>query len=77
MIGSDADFLLIDPSTETDLSVGHMATDYSPFMGITVQGRILQTWLRGVCIARDGALQVEPGYGTRMTQEHYQAPRAS
>jgi dihydropyrimidinase len=77
MIGSDADFLLIDPSTETDLSVGHMATDYSPFMGITVQGRILQTWLRGVCIARDGALQVEPGYGVRMTQKPTIPPRAS
>jgi dihydropyrimidinase len=70
-VGSDADFLLVDPSAETDLSAGHMATDYSPFVGITVPGRILQTWLRGICIARDGELQVEPGYGVRlMAKQH-------
>lgn len=65
-VGSDADFILVDPSAETDLSLGHMATDYSPFVGITTRGRILQTWLRGVCIASDGALHVEPGYGVRL-----------
>jgi len=65
-VGADADFLLVDPTSETDLSSGHMATDYSPFMGITARGRILQTWLRGVCIAREGALQVEPGYGMKL-----------
>jgi len=65
-VGSDADLLLVDPAGETDLSVSHMATDYSPFEGITAHGRVLQTWLRGVCIARDGALQVEPGYGSRL-----------
>lgn len=68
-VGSDADFLLVDPSGSTDLSRGHMATDYSPFVGITARGRILQTWLRGVCLARDGVLQVEPGYGTRLMAE--------
>jgi dihydropyrimidinase len=74
-VGSDADFLLVDPSAETDLSVGHMATDYSPFMGITARGRILQTWLRGVCIARDSELQVEPGYGVRlMAKQHPAVP---
>ncbi len=65
-VGSDADFILVDPSAETDLSSGHMATDYSPFAGITTRGRILQTWLRGVCIASNGKLQVEPGYGVRL-----------
>jgi dihydropyrimidinase len=74
-VGADADFLLVDPSAETDLSVGHMATDYSPFMGISAQGRILQTWLRGICIARESTLQVEPGYGVRlMAHQHSTIP---
>jgi len=74
-VGADADFLLVDPSGETDLSVGHMATDYSPFEGIIAHGRILQTWLRGVCLAKDGALQVEPGYGVRlMASQHTDVP---
>ncbi len=74
-VGADADFLLVDPSAETDLSVSHMATDYSPFAGITAHGRVMQTWLRGTCVARDGALQVEPGYGNRlMAQQRTSTP---
>lgn len=65
-IGSDADFVLVDPESETDLSVGHMATDYSPFAGIRARGRVHQTWLRGTCLVRDGMMQVEPGYGVRL-----------
>jgi dihydropyrimidinase len=55
-IGADADCILVDPNGTTDLAYGHMATDYSPFEGITVRGGIRSTWLRGDCLVRDGEL---------------------
>jgi dihydropyrimidinase len=64
-VGYDADFLLVDPAGETDLSIGHMATDYSPYEGIA-RGRIQQTWVRGTCLINDGELQVEKGYGAKL-----------
>jgi hypothetical protein len=34
--------------------------------------------LRGVCLARDGVLQVEPGYGVRlMAEQHTDVPMNS
>lgn len=65
-VGSDADFLLVDPEGETDLSVGHMATDYSPYNGMVSRGRIRQTWIRGNCLVKDGEVLVERGYGVRL-----------
>jgi dihydropyrimidinase len=46
-VGADADLVLVDPNGSTDLGRSHMATDYSPFAGLSGSGRVVQTWLRG------------------------------
>jgi dihydropyrimidinase len=62
-VGADADFVLVDPASTTDLSTSHMPTDYSPFMGTQVGGRVVQTWVRGVCVVGDGQLLQKRGFG--------------
>ena len=62
-VGADADFVLIDAALKTDLGASHMATDYSPFAGLTTRGAVSQTWLRGTCVVRDGEFMA-PGGGS-------------
>jgi dihydropyrimidinase len=63
-VGSDADIVLLDAAGWTDLGAGHMATDYSPYDGMRVPGRIEAVYRRGVRVATEGRLDVEPGSGT-------------
>jgi dihydropyrimidinase len=62
-VGTDADFVLIDPDAVTDLSISHMATDYSPFAGMRGHGRVVQTWIRGTCVVADEQILVSAGSG--------------
>jgi dihydropyrimidinase len=63
-VGSDADVVLVDPVGTTDLSISHMATDYSPYDGMTARGRIRFVLRRGEVVVADGALRAEAGSGT-------------
>jgi dihydropyrimidinase len=62
-VGSDADIVLVDPAGETVLGPGHMATDFSPYDGTPVRGRIQSVFRRGVRVIEDGVLRAEPGSG--------------
>lgn len=62
-VGADADIVLVDPMATTDLSVGHMATDYSPYEGRSAAGRIERVYRRGVLVVAEGELRAERGSG--------------
>ena len=64
-IGKDADLTVIDPSYRGRIGRGDMRSvaDYTPFDGLEVSGRIVMTMVRGRVVAREGSLEVKPGYG--------------
>jgi dihydropyrimidinase len=64
--GSDADIVLIDPASETDLATSHMATDYSPYAGRTSRGRIVSVYRRGQLVVDGADLDAVPGSGHRL-----------
>ncbi len=63
--GSDADLFVYDPMGETEISATglHMATDYSPYEGIRLRGKILMTVSRGEIIVNHGEWKGRPGRG--------------
>ena len=59
--GNDADFVVFDPGetwtvTADDL---HFRHKLSPYLGAELTGRVMETWLRGECVYRNGAFQGE------------------
>jgi allantoinase len=56
-IGADADFAVFDPEAKwtvapSDLRFRHKI---SPYLGVELRGRVLETWLRGAPVFRSGA----------------------
>ena len=56
-VGADADFAVFDPKANwtvapSDLYFRHKL---SPYLGVELQGRVLETWLRGAPVFRAGA----------------------
>ena len=47
--GADADFAIFDPDTEWTVTTEHLHFRHklSPYLGATLRGRVLETWLRG------------------------------
>jgi allantoinase len=47
--GADADFVIFDPDTEWTVTTEHLHFRHklSPYLGATLRGRVLETWLRG------------------------------
>jgi len=64
-VGADADFVVFDPAAEwiIDETMMHYAVGWSPYHGMSVRGRVASTWLRGQCVAREGHVIAEPGFG--------------
>ena len=64
-IGSDADIVIFDPKVEWTVHAEnlHMATDFSPYEGMTVHGAVETTISRGRVIYADGTLQEREGWG--------------
>lgn len=63
--GLDADLVLADPSQETIIHATdlHSATDYSPYEGLTLRGRVNAVYLRGrLAAARTPDGRMEPVY---------------
>jgi allantoinase len=60
--GCDADLVVFDPNAEW--SVGpedlYFRHKLSPYLGAKLQGRVLETWLRGNCVFREGEFIAEP-----------------
>lgn len=54
--GYDADIVVMDPHAAVTLHAAqlHQPSDYTPFEGMTVRGRVRDVWLRGQAVIRDG-----------------------
>jgi dihydropyrimidinase len=63
-VGSDADIVLVDATRRTELGKGHMATDYTPYEGVSTAGRIARVLRRGESVIVDGELRARPGSGS-------------
>ncbi len=55
-IGSDADIVVYDPGPEDSIDASRLATnsDFTPFEGMRVKGRVRETFCRGRLVARNG-----------------------
>ena len=63
--GSDADIVVYDPSPEWIMTAKelHMNTDFCPFDGWKIKGRVRSVLSRGSFVIRDGRLVGKPGAG--------------
>lgn len=63
--GADADLVLLDPKKTWTVEATrlHMATDFSPYEGLRVRGRVVGVLSRGEWLVRDGELLAQPGHG--------------
>jgi dihydropyrimidinase len=66
--GADADVVLYDPKPEWVMTAGalHMNTDFCPFEGWRIRGRVQSVWCRGAPVIRDGRFVGRPGHGKRV-----------
>jgi len=64
-VGSDADLVIFDPDTTWELSAAklHMDTDFSPYEGWTVTGRVETTIARGEVVVENGEPVARRGRG--------------
>ena len=64
-VGSDADLAIVDLEVKKTVSRELFETwsDYTLYEGIRLKGWPVITIVRGQVVARDGRVQVEPGYG--------------
>jgi dihydropyrimidinase len=60
--GADADLVLFDPETRWTIDPGslHMNTDFSPYEGVEVQGKVRWVLLRGRVLVEEGRLAGGP-----------------
>ncbi len=63
--GADADLVLFDPKARWTIHAQdlHMHTDFSPYEGLEVQGRVVGVLSRGAWVYRDGEILAQPGRG--------------
>jgi allantoinase len=59
--GADADFVVFDPATEWTVTPEHLHFRHklSPYLGAKLQGRVLETWLRGEPVFQSGAFSTK------------------
>jgi allantoinase len=55
--GYDADFVLFDPDAQFNVTASDLHTRHpiSPYVGATLRGKVVATWVRGLQVFRDGA----------------------
>ncbi len=60
--GLDADFTVFDPEAEMSLGEAqlHFRHAVTPYLGETLKGKVLATYLRGECVFREGAFADAP-----------------
>jgi len=70
-VGSDADLVIFDPDETWEIHADrlHMHTDFSPYEGWTIRGRVVATIARGVMAYADGVVLAEPGGGQFLFRE--------
>jgi len=71
--GSDADFLLWDPAGTTTITTANQfhGSDYTPYEGRVLDGRLCATYLRGTLIYDGAAVLGETGGGRFLAREPY------
>jgi dihydropyrimidinase len=76
-VGSDADVILIDPSTRETIRLDslHSDCDYSVWDGWKLEGKVTTTILRGSILIRDGQWVGESGSGRFVPSGAPQMPR--
>jgi allantoinase len=64
-IGRDADIVLMrrDPYRYDAAASGNNFVSWSPYEGVELPYRVIETWLRGECAASEGRVLAEPGSG--------------
>jgi allantoinase len=64
-LGADADFAIFDPDISWTIKTGdmHSSAGWTPFDGMTVEGKIIRTILRGETVYDGKEVTAEPGYG--------------
>jgi dihydroorotase-like cyclic amidohydrolase len=62
-VGADADVVMADTAGMTGLGAGHMRTDYSPFDGMRINGRIERVYRRGELVVLGEELLATRGSG--------------
>ncbi len=69
--GSDADLVIVDPDRPWRLAAAdlHYLNPHSAFAGFQFQGSVEQTFVRGVCVCKQGTIMVEPGFGQLLKRE--------
>lgn len=74
-VGADADLVLFDPEESWEIGADalHMNTDFSPYEGWTVNGRVVETISRGEVVYADGEVIAARGRGRFLFRE----PRAT
>lgn len=63
--GADADLVLLDPGAKWTVRAQrlHTRTDFSPYEGMTLRGRVMGVLSRGEWLVRDGEILAPPGRG--------------
>jgi allantoinase len=71
-IGCDADIVLMrrDPYRYSAAASGNNFVTWSPYEGIELPFRAVETYLRGTCVAADGRVLAEPGHGRFVSPVH-------
>ncbi|MFH1609523.1 MAG: amidohydrolase family protein, partial [Candidatus Bipolaricaulota bacterium] len=75
--GADADLVLLDPAASWTVRAKdlHTATDFSPYEGMTLTGRVVGVLSRGEWLLRDGEILAQPGRGAFIPwEEQSQVP---
>jgi allantoinase len=71
-IGGDADIVLMrrDPYRYSAAASGNNFVSWSPYDGIELPFRAVETYVRGACVAADGRVLAEPGQGRFVSPVH-------
>ena len=64
-IGNDADLVFVDPNREWTVRAADLpgSAGWSPYEGRSLRGSVVETWSRGVPVARGGQPIGRPGHG--------------
>lgn len=64
----DDTYTLVDPGASYTIDREHLhgQCGWSPFEGMTVHGRVLETWIRGVKVYDGEQVLVQPGFGQNL-----------
>ncbi len=70
--GADADLVIVDLNAEWTLSAEDLLykNKHSAYVGYTFKGKVLQTFLRGKSVYKDGKIVAKPGYGKALKRQY-------